>query len=69
MKRYDVIGEPTFDFIHSVSGDVIFYDDYVNFISARIKELQLKLINTNPKRRETVLRRQAVIDELKNLLK
>jgi hypothetical protein len=69
MKRYDVIGEPTFDFIDSKDGGVIFYNDYVDFISARIKELQIKLINTNPKRKETVLRRQEVIDELKNLLK
>ena len=39
------------------------------FILRRIEELEIRLINTNPKRKETVLRRQEVIDELKNLLK
>ncbi len=40
MKRYDVIGEPTFDFEELKDGNVILYSDYVDFISARIKELK-----------------------------
>lgn len=76
LKEY---GETFEDFneldesLMSWCSDKIYEDDlqYIssNFISARIKELEIRLINTNPKRKETVLRRQEVIDELKNLLK
>lgn len=59
------------DFI-TWSSDMIYNDDLqfisVDFILARIKELEIRLINTNPKRKETVLRRQEVIDELRNLI-
>lgn len=37
MKRYDVLGD-RFDFFEAKNGDVIFYDDFVGFISARIKD-------------------------------
>lgn len=65
MKRYDVIGEPTFDFIESISGDVIFYDEFNNLILARIKELEAS-------KRETVFDTiiiESKLVELKNLLK
>lgn len=70
-------GETCEDFneLHDISwcSDKVYSDDLeyisVDFILRRIKELEIQLINTNPKRKETVLRRQEVINELKNLLK
>ena len=70
MKRYDVIGEPTFDFVHSISGDVIFYSDYIDFISARIKKLEDLKFNTLTKHGQHDFNvTSAVINELKNLLR
>ncbi|HSE99945.1 MAG TPA: hypothetical protein VLA48_03530 [Nitrososphaeraceae archaeon] len=60
MKRYDVWGEK-YDLEESENGDLIFYDDFVNFISARIKELEAdKYIDSEHKRQR--------IKELKRLI-
>jgi hypothetical protein len=67
MKRYDVIGEPTFDFVESKDGNVILYDDYVDFISARIKESEKQNKSSYSKYNHTEY--LAIINALKNLLK
>lgn len=70
MKKYDVIGEPTFTFKEYKDGNVIFYDDYVNFISARIKKLEeLKFDTLTKHGQHDFNTTSAVINELKNLLR
>jgi hypothetical protein len=40
MKRYEIIGEPTFDFMEVENGSVILYDDFVSSILAEIDKLK-----------------------------
>ena len=67
MKRYFVNGEPTFDFIEDKDGDIIFYDDFVSSILARIKELEAEIENEDSEYSITSCR--FAIKELKNLIK
>lgn len=66
MKRYNIIGESTFDFIKAIDGDVIFHDDFINFILARIKELEAEIENEDSSYSVAFCRVR--IDELKRLL-
>ena len=67
MKRYFVWGEPTFHFVEDKDGSVIYYDDFVDFILARIKELEAEIENEDSKYSITSCR--FAIKELKNLIK
>lgn len=67
MKRYDIIGEPTFDLEEFEDGYLIKYDEFVDFISARIKELETEI--DNEESTYSVASCRFRIDELKNLIK
>ena len=64
---FNILSEVTWSKDRVFDSDLEFISSV--FVLRRIEELEIRLINTNPKRKETVLRRQEVIDELKNLLK
>lgn len=40
MKRYEIIGEPTFELMEFEDGNLILYDDFSNLISAEIDRLK-----------------------------
>lgn len=48
MKRYITIGE-SFDFEEYKNGEVVFYDDFINFISAQIEKLEMELSDSKDK--------------------
>ena len=48
MKRYNVYSEGH-DFDEYEEGDLIFYDDFVYFISARIEKLEMELTDSKDK--------------------
>jgi hypothetical protein len=65
MKRYDVWGEK-WSLEEYEKGDLIFYDDFVNLISARIKELEAEIDNQDSEYSITSCRFS--IKELKRLI-
>lgn len=64
MKRYNILGEPVFDLVEAKDGYLILFEEFENFILARIKELEeVEVYGEVPY--DELIR----IDELKNLIK
>ena len=66
MKRYNFIADPII-FVEDANGQTIAYDEFIDFISARIKELEDEMDNEDSIYSEASCRFR--IDELKRLLK
>ncbi len=67
MKRYEITYRGEYGYCEDDNGEFILYDEFVNFISARIKELEAEIQNEVGIYSEASCRFR--IDELKILLK
>ena len=77
MKRYEIIGEPTFDLMEIEGSSLILYEDFESLISAKIKETEdkIKFINASDSvfkgsmsASKELHRLRGIKKELKNLL-
>lgn len=70
MKRYEIIGDPTFELMEFEDGGLMLYQDFYNFIFRRIEELEKQKFDTTTKHGVYDFNmNSAVINELKNLIK
>ena len=67
MKRYFIHSWGDIEVKENKDGDFIYYDDFVDVISARIKELETEIENEDSE--YSVVNCRFAIKELKNLIK
>ncbi len=67
MKRYEIIYRDEYGCVEDSNGEFILYDEFVDFISARIKELETEIDNEESTYSAASCRFR--INELKNLIK